>query len=171
MATLRGWLAAGVLLLPCAAGAQTIPEWAHGIQAGEPVRITMADGARIEGVAGPVSQDGLAVQTRDAVQTAGYQAIVKVQRRDGVRNGVLIGGVVGAAVASLPLVIGNECRYETCGSQLGFPLSGGALGAIIGLGIDTAIKGWTPVFDAGVQPRMSVAPVRGGFALRGAVVW
>jgi hypothetical protein len=118
--------------------------------------IVLKDGERLEGSASSVALDGIAVRTFDGPRTAPYERIQRVKRRDSSKNGVLIGMGVGAAVASLPLVIGNECRYETCGSQLGFPLTGAAVGAALGWGIDRLVKGWTKVFDAGAgQPPAS----------------
>lgn len=166
-----GWLIAGITLIPCAANAQIAPQWALEIKPGETLLITTQPGERLEGAASGVAGDGIDVRTSEGLKTARYRDILKVQRRDAVRNGVLIGAGLGAAIASIPLVYGNECRYETCGSQLGFPIAGVVAGAAIGWAIDGAIKGWTTIFDAGARATVSARPVRGGFAVQGALTW
>lgn len=137
------------------------------------MRIAVIDGGRVEGTVGALRLGGLELETADGVLMLPLERIATVERRDSARNGLLVGAGIGLAVGIVPLVYGNECRYESCaGTQLGLPLAGAAIGGAIGWAVDRAIGGWTTVFArTSDPPRVSLLVARGEVALVGALTW
>jgi hypothetical protein len=162
-----------VFLLPRLALAQAdVPfeRLADQLNAGDGVRIIDATGRVREGKVVALEPDYIAL-ARAGGPNERIAAIdvreVQVRRRDGLRNGTLIGfGSLAVTYCGLSLAAGGSLL---CGIQAG--LFGG-LGAGIGALVDAAITRRVVVFRAGPRPvAVAVWPVRAGIGAGAAIRW
>lgn len=154
--------------------AQAPPDWTMKVRIGRPLYVILLNGDRLEGLAGSVTQDGIAVATPVGVRTAKFNDIRIVQRRDGPWNGVLTGIAIGAGIGALTY-LDDPCGptvYDGCKAEQGAVVMGGALyGGLIGWGIDTMIKGRTTLFDSTSGRQLSFAATPKGVSGRVTFSW
>ena len=172
MWSIRWLTAVWTLLLPALAFAQVPPDWTSRVQIGKPLFVTTASGDRMEGLAGQVTTDGLVVATPVGIRTLTYGEIRKVERRDSVWSGVAIGATLGLAVGVV-VRAGADCQTPTCRAEANSALGGGAVyGALIGWGIDAALKGRQTLFERESSPiPISLAVRHRGIAASAAITW
>lgn len=167
----RVCLVLAAAFLPSVASAQAPPDWTLKVKVGAPIFVTMENGDRLEGLAGSVSPDTLTVATPSGVRTALLDGIRRVERRDGPKNGVLIGAGIGAALGLVGMAQG-DCRYEGCRDEAAaLPIGGALYGALLGWGVDTLIKGRQLLFDRGNAPTVSLLARKGTLGARLVVSW
>jgi hypothetical protein len=139
------------------------------LKPGDTVWLTDAEGREIKGTVRDLSPGSLWLKTEGAdreFSASGVQAI-RAQRRDSLKNGVLIGAVVGLAGGAAACLANPECSGDeaAAGVTAGLALVGAAAGAGIGALIDAAVKGPKLLVyrapGAPGQARVSVAPVIG----------
>ena len=133
---------------------------------GTTVWISDADGrerrARIVGMTGGVVSAVTDGERRDI--PVGQITRVRARRSDSLLNGALIGAAAGVA-SGLALCRLTE-TWENCSDDAGPMVAAGALGAGIGIGIDTLIRGRRTIYETRQTVRLRVAPI-GGRGARG----
>lgn len=142
------------LALPAAVAAQVPsapPTWAPKIKPGKPVFVTTISGERIDGSAGHVTADSIAIATASGIRAVPLRDVARVEKRDSVRNGILIGAGLGLTAALALRFDKDRCpnRDQECIDSanpvlVGMPLTWG----LLGWGIDAMIKRRVTVFDA-----------------------
>jgi hypothetical protein len=149
-----------VLLLPCAApasgAAQTVtnlPDSARQLRSGRTIFVSHGDGEQTEGQFIRVTPEAIIVSVKGAERTIPADTVHRIDRRDSVWNGAIIGG----AVLGLPGMAGAGASCSpNCGSAMtGAAIVFGAIGAGIGALVDRGISGRSPVYIA----RVAAAPV------------
>lgn len=152
------WAAAAVLLLPPPAAAQTVvtsfTELPTVVKVGDTVDVTDAKGRTLRGRIGELSRSSLELTARKRAPdgTDSFVPVarfsdpdvrqIRLERRDSVLNGTLIGLAIGLGIAALPAA-GIFCNpnYEDgatagmCASFLGIL---GGIGAGAGVLVDAA---------------------------------
>ena len=143
------WGAAALILLPLAAGAQTVAtsfsELPAVVKPGDIVDVTDARGRTLRGTIGELSRTSLEIAARERAPERFSDTDIRqirLERRDSPLNGTLIGLAIGLGIAALPAA-GMFCNpnYEdgatvaTCASFLGIL---GGIGAGTGLAVDAA---------------------------------
>lgn len=159
--------------VPPVALAQEPPHWSRDVNIGAPLFVTMVSGERLEGVAGSVTTDGIAVATPAGVRTAAFADIVRVQRRDAVWNGVWIGAASGTAIG-LVAMFTDACPDNSPGCRseaAALPIAGALYGALIGWGLDALVKGRTTIYESKAPPTLSLLAGRGAIGARVAFGW
>lgn len=162
-------------LTPSITAAQAPPEWTTEIRLGKPIFAVTATGERVEGVAGQVTGDGVLIATAVGVRTVAYTDIRKLEARDSVWTGVWIGAAIGAGLGLIVALDDSTCPQKTpgCRSEAAVaPLGGAIYGALIGWGIDAAVKGRRTIYESGgsgASVRLDVG--RDGVAARFAIRW
>jgi hypothetical protein len=161
--------------------AQTPPDWSMKVRLGKPLYVTLLNGDRLEGLAGSVTEEGIAVATPVGVRTAKFGDIRIVERRDGPWNGVLTGALVGAGIGLLAIAADDVCGdtadfgYDngSCSAEAAaVPVAAAIYGGLIGWGIDTLIKGRTTLFDSkGQGTKLSFAATPDGVRGRVTFSW
>ena len=167
-----------ICIVPAVASAQQLPDWTLDVRLGRPLYLTLLTGERVEGVAGSVTAEGVAVATPVGVRTARFADIRRVERRDGPWNGIWIGTAVGAALGVAAMASTDGCQEYggygsmTCSDEAGFLVVGGALyGGLIGWGVDTLLKGRSTLFDDAGATRVSLAAGPHGVSGRLTIGW
>jgi hypothetical protein len=123
-----------------------------------------------------LDRDGVVLVIDGAERRFDLARVKRVSRRgDSLKNGVIAGTIVGAALSGL--AVGNiECRdgarYTTCsaGRRVGFFVAGVGIYTLIGTGIDAAIQGRTVLYRAPAVG-VSAAARPGGGAVSLSVRW
>jgi hypothetical protein len=150
------WVVAGVLLLPLTVSAQTVvtsfTELTTVVKTGDTVDVTDAKGRTLRGTIGELSRSSLELTARKRasdgtdpfVSIGRFSATdvrqIRLEHRDSVLNGTLIGLAIGLGIAAIPAA-GIFCNpnYEDgatpgmCASFLGIL---GGIGAGAGLAVD-----------------------------------
>ena len=104
----------------------------EGIGRGDEVYVTDAAGRRILGRILEVSAAALEVTAGDDVWTWAGDEVRKVERRDPLKNGILIGAAVGAAYVGISCVATpEECAFAVYYFALPAVGGGGFVGAVI----------------------------------------
>jgi hypothetical protein len=139
------------------------------LKPGDTVWLTDAEGREVKGTVRGLSAGSLRLKTDGAdreFSASGVQAI-RAQRRDSLKNGVLIGALVGLAGGAAACLANPECSGDeaAAGVTVGLGIMGAAAGAGIGALVDAAVKGpKLLVYRAPGTPgqaRLSVAPMIG----------
>lgn len=152
------WMAAAVILLPLTSHAQTVvtvfSELPTVVKAGDTVDVTDAKGRTLRGRIGELSRSSLELTGRKRAPDGSDPFVslarfsepdvrqIRLERRDSVLNGTLIGLAIGLGIAALPAA-GIFCNpnYESgatasmCASFLGIL---GGIGAGAGVLVDAA---------------------------------
>lgn len=131
-----------------------------------------ARGAEYRGKLLRVNGREVAMLVNDRERVFGRAEIVRIEKRgDSLKNGAIIGAVVGAALGLLAAGI-SDCPAafdESCtGTRLGLFVTSVGIYTAVGTGIDAAIKGRTVIYQAPSATRQSRS---GGAALRYSVRW
>ena len=118
--------------------------------------ITLKAGERIEGFFKGLTDDAIVVESpgsgdRTIPKTAVARIVTADKRSGDLTNGTVIGAAVGGSIVGVPLIIGAAAG-EIHGSDAGAVILSLALctgiGALIGLGIDAAVKGQVTLYEA-----------------------
>jgi hypothetical protein len=160
------------LLAPAAAvpaAAQTrSPGWPPALQPGRSVWLVLDDGHDVEVKGTVVDVSSTSVQLRQGNELRTFLAddIIRIDVRDALGNGAVIGAAAGAAAlgigyAVLAATICPDCNQGQRGREIVNSLEwaalGGALGAVAGVSID-AVVGQRRVLY--VAPMLALSPSR-----------
>jgi hypothetical protein len=150
--------AAALALGTTRASAQTVvtsfPDLATVVKSGDTVDVTDAMGRTLRGTIGELSRTSLELTARKRASdgTESFESIrrfsatdirqIRLERRDSVLNGTLIGLAVGLALAAIPAaVVACSSTYEggsSAGECASFLAIMGGIGAGAGLALDAA---------------------------------
>jgi hypothetical protein len=174
---------AAALWVPAPAAAQqpvkSFDQLNTRLKAGDTVWVTDAQGREITGKIRDLSAASLILDaggTPRDVQAA-QVGTIRLQPKDSLKNGVLLGAVIGAALGVASCAANSECIEDEGGPGVSMALGilGAAAGAGIGAGIDAAVKGpklvvyRAPGTAGQAPPSVSIGPVltprRGGVAV------
>ena len=154
------WIAAAVSLLPLTAGAQTVvtsfTELPTVVKTGDTVDVTDVKGRTLRGRIADLSRSSLELTARKRASDGSDPFVsigrfsetdireIRLQHRDSLLNGTLIGLAIGLGIATFPaagIFCGNG-SYEdfsaTAGSCAAFLGIVGGIGAGIGVTVDAA---------------------------------
>lgn len=166
------------ILVPAVASAQgTAQTWA-GLEKAELSMVYVIDDKGIEtsGRLLRIDQDALVLVVGDTERRFEAARVRLVEKRgDSLRNGAIIGAVVGAALGTLSMGLA-DCPGSGGGSCPGFRAAGLLIStgfySAIGVGIDALKTGRTTLYEAPRPPRRAaLTPQRGRVALQMAVRW
>jgi hypothetical protein len=155
---------------PALAQVATMPK----VKSGQTVWVTGADGTTIKGKVNTIAATGLQLKDGDRLTSLPLTDIRRIEARDSLRNGAIIGAIptallfgLGAGTASAYGCILSEGCNDTANRDAVIGLLVGAgIGALIGAGIDRAIPGRRVLYRApGPAATLTLAPVA---SLRGA---
>ena len=144
----------GLLSVP--AQAQMIPgrwEKVAALKLGPRITVELKSGDRLEGQFEELSPSGLLLRTGSAQAAIPRADIARITTReaDRLRNGVLLGAAIGGAAIGGGVMaehaIGPASDLNIFGVAM-FALAGTALGAAIGLGIDSIAKKEVVLYQA-----------------------
>jgi len=149
------------------------------VKDGQKVSVTDEQGRELKGRIAKLGPDVLTVASGSVTTDVPYGQIVKIDRKDSLKNGALIGLVVGAALGvglvqdgsdCDPVVIG--CGDPGAGNYVAAGLVLAGLGSAIGVGIDALIGGDRTVYRRG-DTRVRVVPSvsRGGATAALTISW
>ncbi len=159
-----------IVLLPVASAAQepvkSFDQLNTRLKPGDTIWVTDAQGREIKGRITSLAPDTLGLDARGATTLPADQVrVVENRRHDSLKNGTLIGLVVGlgASWGVVAAICANEgCELDAGGAVLGSLIYGG-IGAGIGAGVDAAIPGRRQiVYRAGTaspSAHLALAPV------------
>ena len=152
------------------ASAQTSPAVIQdSVKTGQSVSIVNDQGDQFRGRLVAVSTDFLTVEKGRNQTNVRYQDIVKIDRVDDLKNGAMIGLLVGTGLFAIDALVAREDGLTL--NAAGYAVVGalyGGLGAAAGAGIDALIGGNRNLYQRGNATRVGVALVLG--ARPGAVV-
>jgi hypothetical protein len=131
-------------------------------------------GAETEGKLLRLDVDSLVLLDHDVERRLAMDDVVRIQRRDGLKNGALIGAAVGVVMGLLAAGI-SDCPGDAGGSCAGARVAtvGVSIGIYtgIGVGIDALVRGRTTIYT---RPDANLSGLPGGVegvAVRHAVRW
>jgi hypothetical protein len=159
-----GWIAALVLVLPAAAGAQparTFDALATQLTPADDIWVTDASGKETKSRLVDITSTALTIQTRAGRLDLGPGDVVRVRQRrpDPKWNGALIGAA--AALAFPVWLCSNSYESgETCSENVHALAFIAVVGAGSGAWIDSLIKGRKVVYERpGAAARLRIAPL------------
>jgi hypothetical protein len=130
--------------------ASTFEQLRLKVKTGDTVYVAGEDGREREAKILDLSASSLAVSIGGARSDLGEASVNRIRQRvpDGLRNGALIGFLVGGAGS----IAGAKALESPAGSCSGGCVAvnlayGGGAGALIGLGIDALIKGKKTIYE------------------------
>lgn len=139
------------------------------LKPGDKVWVTDAEGREIEGRVRGLSAGSLLLDAGGRPQEfdAGRVGLIQFRPGDSLKNGVLLGAVIGAALGVASCAANSSCIEDEGGPGVSMALGimGAAAGAGLGAGIDAAVKGpklvvyRAPGSAGSSQGRVSIAPV------------
>ena len=164
-----------VVTSPGFAAAQSTPDWARKVKPGKSIFVMTTDGVQIDGVAGPVTPEGLTIYTPAGRETISFERAFRVERRDSSKTGLLY-GAVGGYVSGL-VFAANEGGCDgpwmpgfcSAGFTQMMSLMTGGIGALIGWGIDAAERGRSKIYEAAPPVKVGVVAGPRGAGVR--VTW
>lgn len=158
---MRFVLLAGILLFMISgtAGAQTTPTAIETrLTHGRTISITDTQGQVTTGRVIEVTKDTVAVRKADRRFDVPFSQVVAIDEIDHLRNGLMIGLIVGAGLFVADVLVSRDDGIELNGA--GYAVVGaiyGGLGAAAGAGIDALIGGNRGIYQRGTTARVSVA--------------
>jgi hypothetical protein len=155
-----------LLLFFCgAAEAQTTAgdEIRKVVKPGQRLGVTDQGGQEVKGRVVDLGPDSFAIETRGQRRELRYADTVRIDRVDSLRNGALIGLIVGSGLGLAvvsdtscdPVAIG--CGHPGPGNYIATALVAGGLGAAVGTGIDALIGGTRTIYRRGGHVQVSPA--------------
>jgi hypothetical protein len=142
------------------ARAQTIPSATESrLTHGRTISITDAQGQVTTGRVVEVTRDAVAVRKDDRRFDVPFSQVVAIDEVDHLRNGLMIGLIVGAGLFVADVVASRDDGIELNGA--GYAVVGaiyGGLGAAAGAGIDALIGGNRRIYQRGTTARVRVSP-------------
>ena len=116
---------------------------------GGEIRVTGDSGQRTVGQFRSIDADTVRLLVADSEVAVDRSRILRMERRgDSLRNGFIIGAVVGI----LPAVLASGEIEAGGGNQAVAVMAGIGFYGLVGAGIDATRKGWTSVYEAKVPP-------------------
>jgi uncharacterized protein YcfJ len=142
------------VLMVAAVGAVSAQEpgaqasWAPEI--GGEIRVTARDGVKTRGRFRSLDADRVRLLVADQETEIARDDITRIERRgDSIKNGFIIGAVIGILPAALA-----STQFEGGGDAVAVGIVAGmGIYGLIGAGIDAAHKGWTTVYKAESQAK------------------
>ena len=139
------------------------------VKPGQTVWATRPDGTTIRGKVIAIAETGLELKDGDRQISLQLADIQRIETRDSLRNGAIIGAIptaflfgLGATAASLYDCTLSDagCNDGGSGAVVAGALVGAGIGALIGAGIDRAIPGRRLLYRApGAPARLTIAPI------------
>src|SRR5262249_39369626 len=157
-----------LMMAPVGARAQVVAtsfaELESLVKPGDRVEVLDAGGRKTKGTVGELSASTLELLVRESAPDSRERLVprarlaerdvrqIRLERRDSVLNGTLIGFAPGGAIGVLVLFIGAGCDFYPIESRAGVPmmtmLIAGGIGAGIGAAIDASMIERTTVYYA-----------------------
>jgi hypothetical protein len=126
------------------------------VKPGREVWVTTASGGYLHGEVASVTNRSLELRQRDGSVTLTLDEIQLVEGRDSLKNGILIGGLAGAAGGATLFTWAASvfCESDPCDPIAAIALvlgagAGAAVGGLLGAMVDSAIPGKRPLFERG----------------------
>ena len=166
------------ILVPGAASAQgTTQSWPGKAKTGSATVHVLDDtGAEFSGRLLRLDPDSLVLLVGDTERRFEAARVRRIEKRgDSLRNGAIIGAVVGVAIGALGMGMA-DCPGSGGGSCPGFRAAGVVIStgfyAAVGAGIDALAVGRTTWYEAPAAPRRSARmPQHGRAAVRMSLRW
>jgi hypothetical protein len=115
------------------------------LKPGDTVWVTDAQGREIRGKVIGLSPASLQLEAGGATRELAAEGVgvIKAQPKDSLRNGVLLGALIGFAGGAVSCAANPQCIDDEGGPgvTVGLALVGAAAGAGIGAAVDAAVKG------------------------------
>jgi hypothetical protein len=157
-----------IVLVPALSAAQepvkSFDQLNTRLKVGDTVWVTDAQGREIKGKIRSLDAASLSLDGASRITfRAGDALTIATRRPDSLKNGILIGFLVGAVGLEAVNLISTSQDDCPAGCQAVIILLGGACGIGVGAAVDALIPGKkVPVYrapGAGPAPRLSIAPV------------
>jgi hypothetical protein len=165
-----------LVLVTSIASAQTADDLRGRLKVGQKVSVTDDQGRELKGSITILTADTLTITSGRDRTDVPYARVVRVDRKDGLKNGALIGLGTGAVLGVLAIIPDCDPQEFLCGdpgagNYLAGALVVGGLGAAIGTGLDALIGGDQNIYRRGLTITASptIGPHRAGASL--AIVW
>jgi hypothetical protein len=165
LAITTGLVAFSLGTVPAFAQVASMPK----VMSGQTVWATGADGTTIKGKVIAIAATGLELKDGDRRTSLQLADIQRVETRDSLRNGAIIGAIptaflfgLGATAASVYDCTFSDvaCNDGGSGGIVTAALVGAGIGALIGAGIDRAIPGRRVLYRSpGAAARLAIGPV------------
>lgn len=165
-------------LIPLNAAAQSVTETWPGLRPDTLETVYVLDTSGVE-TAGRLlgwTPDALLLWQNGAERRVERSALVRVQKRDSLKNGVIVGAVVGTVMGLFTAAIADcpSNHAEGClGSRAGLAVLSAVTYTGMGVGLDALVRGRTTVYDresrlqrSSVAASVSRTHVSLGFGLR-----
>jgi len=167
------------ILVPGAVSAQGAAQSWPGLATVEPSTVYVLDDTGVEtsGRLLRLDPDSLVLLVGDTERRFEAARVRRIEKRgDSLRNGAVIGAVVGAALGLLGTSLADCPGSDPSGSCPGFRAAGALLSAgfysAVGTGIDALVVGRTTWYEApAASPRSARMPHRGRIAFNMALRW
>lgn len=158
---------AALLAVPVVASGQTaspVP-----VSPGQRVWVTLTTGLEATGKVDHVTNTTIAITTDRGLQSIVLATVSRIEKRDSVKNGARLGGIILGGYLGLGLATDGE-RLSLVGEGL---VLGGVYGAGIGALIDFAVKRRDLVWEPPPRLALTFKPIatRHRVGLTGKVVW
>ena len=153
-----------LLLVPVGANAQALATSWPGLQPDTLQTVYVLDDAGVEttGRLVAVTPDSLILWRDGAEQQLERRGIVRVQKRDSLKNGIIAGAVVGSVMGLLTAGI-SDCPSGSESGCLGTRSAFAVFSAVtytgLGVGIDALIRGRTTVYRREPEGRQTTVSV------------
>lgn len=126
---------------------------------GRTIAITDAQGQITTGRVVVVTPDVVTIRTADHPFDVPFRDIVAIDEIDALRNGALVGLVVGSGLFVADVLVSRaDGLYLTGAGYVVFGAIYGGLGLAAGAGLDALIGGDRRIYIRGTTARISVAP-------------
>lgn len=161
------WLA--LAMAPLDAAAQSVHASWPGLTPNTLVTVFVTDdaGAETTGKLLGWTTDSLLLWRDGAEHHIERDAVVRIERRDSLRNGAIVGAVVGALMGLFAATI-SDCPSGSDSGCLAARSGLAALSAVtytgMGIGLDAMIRGRTTVYERDRQPRATATSASGARA-------
>jgi hypothetical protein len=166
-------MAACVVLMAGAAAEAQTADLRTSVRAelrqGDPVWVETTDGSTDAMRFSALLEDAIVLTNGGPLRTIRFDAVRRIQGRDGVANGIRNGAIAGAAAgAGFGIFLSRVfCEVDDCGDQLRRDLPavfmlagiGAAGGGLLGWAIDHAMDGRRIIYERRPTARMSLAPL------------
>jgi hypothetical protein len=154
--TLPAALALALLVSPPDATAQVATaQIPASVKTGLQITIVGDDGQRVEGRVDAVTEHAVRVSVRKAIEEISIDRIVRIERRDSLKNGALIGLTLGAVGG---LIGGAMEDRDRAARMIAGAVGNGLIWMAFGIGIDALNDNRQVLYErGGVQTRIGLA--------------
>lgn len=152
----------GVLASSGSAWAQTPAPAAQNLRVGQKLSVVDHLGREFKGRVRAVGADSVTLAKGRNTVDVPYANIVKIDEPDDLKNGAVIGLVVGLAVFAVDAALASSDGIElNGGGYVVFGAMYAGLGASVGAGIDAIAGGDRTIYRRSDDARLTVAPMIG----------